>query len=165
MYHFRYRCPFSDIYLISDGAVLTGLYFAAAPALAGILHNSTASELPVFSATRRWLDAYFSGRQPDFMPAYRLDGLTPFRKLVVAELRKIPFGQTTTYGAIAQRIAHRTGQRQISAQAVGGAVGWNPVCLLVPCHRVLGATGQLGGYSGGLQNKIQLLRLEGHDID
>ena len=110
---------------------------------------------PVIRDTCRWLDIYFSGRQPDFTPIFQMDNLTPFRKRVLEMVCTIPWGRTMTYGEIAGRLGIR------SAQAVGGAVGWNPICLIVPCHRVMGANGSLTGYGGGLRNKAALLRLEG----
>ena len=118
-------------------------------------------DLSVFCSTKEWLDIYFSGRQPDFTPAYRIDGLTSFRKEVTDIMQTIPFGKTMTYGEIATLIAQKRGIRKMSAQAVGGAVGWNPLCIIIPCHRVLGADKSLTGYGGGIKNKIALLKLEG----
>ena len=156
-YCWRYRTPvgFSDIVMTSDGNALTGLYFVGSRKVDG-----EERDLPVFRKTCRWLDVYFSGRQPDFTPAYAIRGLTPFRRDVVEEMLKIPFGNTTTYGGIARAIAKRRGLARMSAQAVGGAVGWNPICLIIPCHRVIGADGGLTGYGGGLENKVALLALE-----
>ena len=111
--------------------------------------------------TCRWLDEYFTGREPDFAPPYRIDGLTPFRSDVIDAMLKIPFGKTVTYGEIAAGIARRRGLKRMSAQAVGGAVGWNPICIIIPCHRVMGANGALVGYGGGIGNKISLLAHEG----
>lgn len=156
-----YKTPdgFDDLIMASDGEVLTGLWFEGsrnAPEA-----RSGAHEPPVLRETRRWLDAYFSGRRPDFTPPYRIDGLTPFRRDVVDAMLSIPFGSTATYGGIAAAIARKRGLSRMSAQAVGQAVGWNPICIVVPCHRVVGAAGALVGYGGGLRNKIALLRLEG----
>ena len=156
-----YRTPegFDDLIMVSDGEVLTGLWFVGsrnAPEFRG-----EAREPPVLRETRRWLDIYFSGRQPDFTPPYRIDGLTPFRRDVVDAMLAIPFGATATYGDIAATIARKRGLAKMSAQAVGQAVGWNPICLVVPCHRVIGAAGALVGYGGGLRNKDALLALEG----
>ena len=103
---------------------------------------------------------YFSGREPDFAVPLRPSG-TPFQQEVWAALREIPYGQTTTYGAIARQMAARRGLPRLSAQAVGGAVGRNPICILVPCHRVLGADGSLTGYAGGVERKRWLLESEG----
>lgn len=168
----RYRTPegFDDLLMCSDGEVLTGLWFEGSRDNSLIVETRHGTSLPaVFSETRRWLDVYFAGRQPDFVPAFRMDGLTPFRKQVSDIMLEIPFGQTLTYGEIAKRIVETFREtsplpRKMSAQAVGGAVGWNPICIIVPCHRVVGANGNLTGYGGGMHNKIALLRLEGHDM-
>ena len=155
-----YRTPkgFDDLKMTSDGTALTELRFVGARAAPGGLAGNRGH--PVFRATRRWLDIYFSGRWPDFTPPYRLVGATPFREEVSREMLKIPFGATTTYGEIAATLARRRGIAKMSAQAVGGAVGWNPICIIVPCHRVMGARGAVTGYGGGIWNKIALLRLE-----
>ncbi|MGN0733289.1 MAG: methylated-DNA--[protein]-cysteine S-methyltransferase [Emergencia sp.] len=122
-------------------------------------HNEV-SKLPVFEQTRRWLDIYFEGREPDFTPPLHLIG-TDFRKEVWDILKQIPYGQTKTYGEIAEELAARRGIRRMSAQAVGGAVGHNNISIIVPCHRVIGADGSLTGYAGGTDIKAELLRLEG----
>ena len=113
------------------------------------------------SLVRRWLDGYFAGAAPDWLPPMRLDGVTPFRHLVSEEMQRLPFGTVATYGDIAKRVAAKLGKSRMSAQAVGGAVGWNPICIIIPCHRVIGAGGKLTGYGGGLKNKIALLKHEG----
>jgi methylated-DNA-[protein]-cysteine S-methyltransferase len=148
---------FDDLAMESDGGVLTALHFVSGkrPAPSG-----GADDLPVFRETRRWLDRYFSGRDPGPPPPFRLPGATPFREAVAREMLAIPFGETAGYGEIAAAVAEKRGLRKMSAQAVGQAVGWNPVCLVVPCHRVIGADGSLTGYGGGLDNKAALLRLE-----
>ena len=158
---YRYPTPegFDDLLLRSDGEALTGLWFEGSRDLSGIVETHHRADLPsVIQYTCRWLDIYFTGRQPDFTPTYRMEGLTSFRKAVLEAVCDIPFGQTLTYGEIAKRL------KTNSAQAVGGAVGWNPICLVVPCHRVMGANGKLVGYGGGMNNKIALLRLEGIDL-
>ena len=161
-YTTRLESPLGGITLDSDGESLTGLWFDGSrnepKRTAG--GRVCDPEQPVFHETRRWLDVYFSGRQPDFTPAYRLVDATPFREEVVREMLEIPFGATATYGEIAAKIAKRHGLARMSAQAVGGAVGWNPICLIIPCHRVVGAHGVLTGYGGGIQNKEALLALE-----
>ena len=146
--------------MMSDGEVLTGLHFADSCKVSKNCRDCGGRDLPVFHETRRWLDEYFSGREPDFTPPYRIDGLTPFRKDVIDAMLKIPFGETVTYGEIAVAIAKKRGTKKMSAQAVGGAVGWNPICIIVPCHRVIGANGALVGYGGGIQNKVALLAHE-----
>ena len=101
------------------------------------------------------------GLQRVLLSAAGLDGATPFRHLVSEEMKRLPFGTVVTYGDIAKRIAAKLGKSRMSAQAVGGAVGWNPICIIIPCHRVIGAGGKLTGYGGGMKNKIALLKHEG----
>ena len=108
---------------------------------------------------RRWLDIYFAGNEPDFTPPLHPIG-TPFRMAVWRILLEIPYGVTTTYGAIAKRLAKERGLPQMSAQAIGSAVGRNPISLIIPCHRVIGRNGRLTGYAGGLHRKASLLAME-----
>lgn len=161
-----YKTPaeFSDLVLCSDGEFLTGLCFAGSRDAAKLRGSCTDAALPVFEETAAWLDVYFRGAMPDFVPKYALPDCTPFRREVTEILCTIPYGETVTYGEIARQLAGRRGVERMSAQAVGGAVGFNPLYLLVPCHRVMGANGALTGYGGGLSNKIALLKLEGHDV-
>jgi len=117
--------------------------------------------LPVFGEACRWLDIYFSGRDPGFTPPLELRG-SPFRLSVWKALLHIPFGHITTYGSLASSLAVPfSGFHFTSARAVGGAVGHNPISLIVPCHRVIGAAGRLTGFAAGLDRKLRLLRLEG----
>lgn len=116
-------------------------------------------EPPIVQETKRWLDLYFSGQQPDFFPSFLLTS-TPFRHLVYDILLNIPYGQTKTYGDIATELAKCLHRPTMSAQAVGNAVAHNPILLLIPCHRVVGAKGALTGYSGGLKRKARLLAWE-----
>lgn len=163
LYQFKYQTPdgFNDLLMRSDGESLVGLWFEnSVDAKKNILHCAE-KDLPIFRETSRWLDEYFLGRQPDFTPQYKIENPTSFRCEVLDIVSDIPFGKTITYGEIAARIAERHGIGKMSAQAVGGAVGWNPICLIVPCHRVVGANGKLTGYGGGINNKIALLKLEG----
>lgn len=159
----KYNTPqgFDDMWMNSDGEVLTGLWFEGSRGQSKHRLDCEEGDLPVFHETRRWLDIYFSGRQPDFTPRYRMDGLTPFRREVVDAMLAIQFGKTATYGDIADALAKKHGIAKMSAQAVGGAVGWNPICIIVPCHRVVGAGQGLVGYGGGIRNKAGLLSLEG----
>lgn len=160
MYQAIYPTPagFSDLLLTGDGEFLTGLTFLATETPVALCEEG---EIGAFSQARRWLDGYFAGQVPDFIPRYRLEGLTPFRREVLEIVGTIPYGQSLTYGEIATLLARRRGRGRVSPQAVGGAVGGNPLCLILPCHRVLGAGGTLTGYGGGLPNKAALLRLEG----
>ena len=158
----RYDSPLGVITLESDGQALTSLSFDDERSLSDGPRVAN-RELPVFEQTAEWLDCYFSGNEPDFTPPLKMIG-TPFRKTVWEILLTIPYGRTMTYGEIAVLIAKRQGLPRMSAQAVGGAVGHNPVPLIVPCHRVIGAKNALVGYGGGLDRKIRLLALEGIDL-
>ena len=119
--------------------------------------------MPVLGDACRWLDVYFSGREPDFTPKLHLIG-SDFRQAVWALLLQIPYGQTRTYGALAKQLAEINGGKRVSAQAVGGAVGHNPISIIIPCHRVVGSDSSLTGYAGGLEKKRYLLSLEGIDV-
>ncbi|MBR5114621.1 MAG: methylated-DNA--[Oscillospiraceae bacterium] len=145
--------PVGPLTLVSDGAALTGLWTEKNAPVPGEI-----AELPVFELTEKWLDVYFSGREPDFTPPLRMEG-TPFRLRVWELLREIPYGSLTSYGAIAEKL--RAAGIKASPRAVGGAVGANPVSIIVPCHRVIGSDGSLTGYAGGIETKKALLRLEG----
>lgn len=158
IYTAHYNSPLGGITLTSDGMALTGLYFDGERDFPD-LSPGRKKDLPLFGEVMRWLDLYFDGKEPDFSPALNPTG-TPFQMSVWAILRTIPYGETTTYGAIAKRLEKKTGKR-MSAQAVGGAVGRNPISIIVPCHRVIGANGSLTGYAGGLDKKEYLLELEG----
>lgn len=156
----HYASPLGDILLAADDVGLTGLWFEGQKDFArGLCGAHEAREIPLFGEVKRWLDLYFSGQEPDFMPPLHPIG-SAFEQEVWAILREIPYGGTTAYGKIAAQIAERRGLAHMSAQAVGGAVGRNPISILVPCHRVIGASGSLTGYAGGLERKRALLALE-----
>ena len=148
--------PFSPIVLSSDGYVLTGLHFVQQGEAVG-----QGESLPIFKDVTKWLDDYFAGKRPNYMPEYQINNATPFRREVLEILKTIPYGETITYGEIATQIAKNHNINKMSAQAVGGAVGWNPIGIIIPCHRVLGVSKKLTGYSGGIDNKIGLLNIEG----
>lgn len=163
VYTTEYQSPLGKMLLAADETALTGLWFDGAKYYAQTLPpEHQVQETPVLTQTKRWLDVYFSGRNPDFMPPLHPVG-SAFRQEVWALLRQIPYGQTTTYGALAELLAAKHGREHMSAQAIGGAVGHNPISILIPCHRVVGADGSLTGYAGGLDKKIELLRREGAD--
>ena len=144
-----------EIILTSDGENITSLSLSGQGAdLAGAMENTDA---PI-EAAKKWLAVYFSGDEPDFMPPIKFIG-TAFQKEVWTLLREIPYGKTVSYKSIADKIAWRRGGK-MSAQAVGGAVGKNPVAIMVPCHRVIGTDGSLVGYAGGLDLKRALLAIE-----
>ena len=153
-YTYNYSSPLGEILLAANDNGLTGLWFYGAKYFAAGMDEEHVEKLtPAIEETLRWLDIYFSGSEPDFMPPLELHG-SDFRRRVWAELAKIPYGETVTYGEIAKKLGVK------SAQAVGGAVGHNPVSIIVPCHRVLGADGSLTGYAGGTDKKARLLELE-----
>lgn len=163
MYKEIYKSPIGDLVLTSDGEALTGLYFASSKAGCLLVQNVEDDGDAVFSEAFSWLDQYFEGRQPNFFPKINVKNLSPFRKLVIEIMKGIPYGETITYGEIAKLVADALGKKKMSAQAVGGAVGANPICIIIPCHRVVGKGGNLTGYTGGMENKINLLKSEGFD--
>ncbi len=151
----HYSSPLGGMTLASDGTALTGLWFNGQKYFADTLKEvqTLNPNLPVFDLTRQWLDIYFSGKEPTFTPPLQIRGST-FRKQVWNLLLEIPYGRTMTYGEIARKLQCK------SAQAVGGAVGHNPISIIIPCHRVIGADGSLTGYAGGVERKASLLKLE-----
>ncbi len=164
-YTHRYPSPLGNITMASNGGSLTGLWFDGQKYFADTLpQENCEKELPVFEQTTKWLDTYFRGEKPDFMPPLHMDS-SPFRLMVWDILIQIPYGKIVTYGDIARMIALKTGQKTMSAQAVGGAVGHNPVSIIVPCHRVVGTSGSLTGYAGGIGKKTALLTLEKVNMD
>ena len=159
-YVYKYDSPLGGITIASNGEALTGLWFDGQKYFGDTLQKEyQIKELPVFHETVRWLDIYFQGKVPGFTPPLLFE-TTSFRKAVWEILLTIPYGQTMTYGEIADRIAKQKGLSKMSAQAVGGAVGHNPISLIVPCHRVVGTNGSLTGYAGGIDKKEKLLTLE-----
>lgn len=144
-----YSSPIGTLTMVSDGTSLTKLRFTRSFTEA----SNQSQDLPVFMETRRWLDRYFSGTNPKTLPPLKPQG-TVFQQKVWQELLKIPYGETTTYGTIAQRLNCR------SAQAIGQAVHRNPIAIIIPCHRVIGADGSLTGYASGLEIKQKLLQIE-----
>ena len=156
----HYTSPLGEILLAADERGLTGLWLEGQKSdPAGLPAAHEERRTPILAEAARWLDVYFSGREPDFTPKLHLIG-SGFRQAVWALLLQIPYGQTTTYGALAKQLAEKNGGKRVSAQAVGGAVGHNPVSIIVPCHRVVGSDGSLTGYAGGIEKKIRLLTLE-----
>ena len=164
-YTTHYQSPLGGITLASDGEALVGLWFDGQKYFADALgtRHEERDDLPVFDNTRRWLDTYFSGKAPDFTPKLSMRA-SDFRKRVWEILLTIPFGHTMTYGDIARLIAHERGIPTMSTQAVGGAVGHNPIPIIIPCHRVVGKNGKLTGYAAGIDIKEKLLNLEQVDL-
>lgn len=160
---YKYSSPIGGITIASDGESLTGLWFDGQKYFANTL-DSRHKEiiLPIFEQTCEWLDIYFKGQCPGFTPSLHLSG-TPFRMMVWEILQKIPYGETITYKEISEEIIRQKNLKYMSPQAVGGAVGHNPISIIVPCHRVVGSSGSLTGYAGGVSKKVELMKLEHMD--
>lgn len=161
-YYTEYASAIGDLVMTSDGDHLTGLYAKDHSDKVKALQEerTRVDDLPAFMQTKAWLDAYFSGKRPDpeGLPL-KVEG-TDFQKKIWQLLLAVPYGETTTYGALARRY-EESEQRKTSPRAVGSAVGRNPILILIPCHRVIGSDGSLTGYAAGLEKKVQLLQLEG----
>ena len=156
-----YDAPYGRYVMAAEDGALTGLWLEGQKYFPSGLPEPSDGESEIFAHTRRWLDAYFAGRQPDVSALPMAPKGSAFARRVWQLLLEIPYGQTVTYGGLAKRLAEQRGLAQLSAQAVGGAVGHNPIFVIIPCHRVLGAKNQLTGYAGGLDVKTFLLKLEG----
>lgn len=154
MYSCTYESPLGRILLRADDDALTLLVFSD-----GGQTSPGEGTNEILSESVRWLDIYFSGRDPGFTPPLRAVS-TPFRESVWELLAEVPYGKLVSYGDLAKMMEEKTGRR-CSARAVGGAVGHNPVSLIIPCHRVIGSDGSLTGYGWGLVRKRKLLVLEG----
>lgn len=162
LYTSKYDSPLGSILLAADEQGLTGLWLENNRFFPNKLESQPGETEDIRDA-KRWLNIYFSGREPDFTPRLHQKG-SDFHRAVGEIMLKIPYGKTTTYGAIAKELAEQRGIARMSAQAVGGAVGRNEISIIIPCHRVVGSNGSLTGYGGGLDNKIKLLELEGADM-
>ena len=160
----HYNSPVGGLLLAADNSGLIGLWLDGEKYFADSLPDShDVRESTILSDAKRWLDVYFSGREPDFMPPLHPSG-SDFRKAVWKLLLEIPYGKTVTYGELAKKLAVQRGIPRMSAQAVGGAVGHNEISIIIPCHRVVGTNGSLTGYAGGIEKKIRLLELEKVDM-
>ncbi len=160
----HYDSPMGRILLAADEIGLRGLWFDGQKYFARDLPAERIErETPALAEAKRWLDIYFSGKEPDSLPPLHPVG-SAFRQAVWEILLQIPYGQTTTYSEIARQLAEKKGLAQMSAQAVGGAVGHNEISIIIPCHRVVGTNGSLTGYAGGIERKVKLLELERADM-
>ena len=160
-YKSKYKSPVGELLIIADDQSLTGLWYTKDSKYYNKEISEGAVEKPnkAIDKTKKWLDMYFDGEEPDFMPEISFGG-SDFQKRVWEKLLEVPYGVTTTYGEIAREIKCSS-DGTVSAQAVGQAVGHNPISIIVPCHRVIGSDGDLTGYAGGLKRKKALLQLEG----
>lgn len=165
IYTARYVSPVGGILLAERDGGLIGLWIEGQKYYFGAARDETAEkETALLSRTKAWLDRYFAGDRPDIGELTLAPIVGEFRQTVRKLLCEIPYGETTTYGALAREAAVRMGKEKMSAQAVGGAVGHNQISIIVPCHRVVGSNGSLTGYAGGISNKIKLLVHEGADM-
>ena len=167
IYTTYYSSPIGKIMTASGGESIVGLWFEGQKYYGGIIKEEMVvkDDLPIFQKLKKWLDRYFNGKKPDIYELPLEPAGSDFQKEVWKILCQIPYGKCMTYGDIAKQIAAKMGKKNISAQAVGGAVGRNPISIIIPCHRVIGANGNLTGYAGGIDKKIALLKNEGFDVE
>lgn len=167
LYTMYYDSPIGRLLLVEKEGALVGVWIEGQKYFLGSLNEDMEEkeDSKILNETKKWLDRYFRGERPEIDEL----SLTPlgseFRKEVWKILCEIPYGEVTTYGEISKKIAKSRGIERMSAQAVGGAVGHNPIAIIIPCHRVVGADGNLTGYAGGIQRKIKLLKLEGAGME
>lgn len=162
-YSTQYASPVGLLTLASDSEHLVGLWMQEQKYFGGTVTGAMTenSGLPVLAAAKEWLDNYFSGEKPAISDLPLSPNGSVFRKAVWQILCEIPYGEVITYGEIAKKIADQRNEEHMSAQAIGGAVGHNPISVIIPCHRVIGSGGSLTGYAGGIDKKIWLLEHEG----
>jgi methylated-DNA-[protein]-cysteine S-methyltransferase len=157
MYYSNYISPIGEMLIASDGESLNGLWFYGQKHFKSTIDNDAIvnNDLDIFFHVKEWLDDYFNGKNPEINFKLNPRG-SEFRQKVWQILSEIPYGETLTYGEIASKISPA-----MSSQAVGGAVGANPISIVIPCHRVIGKNGRLTGYAAGIDKKIELLKIEG----
>lgn len=161
-----YSSPLGMITMASDGYKLIGVWLEGQKYFAEDIMKSAIEndDLEIFISTKQWLDRYFAGDKPNISELALEPSGGEFRKIVWGILCKIPYGETITYGEIAKKVAIKMNKKSMSSQAVGGAVGHNPISIIIPCHRVVGVKGNLTGYAGGIDKKVRLLEHEGVDM-
>jgi methylated-DNA-[protein]-cysteine S-methyltransferase len=166
IYSTHYSSPVGSILLASNGESLVGLWIEGQKYFGDTVKEAMNENfnLPIFTATKNWLDKYFAGQKPVISDLPLAPNGGAFRTSVWDILCEIPYGEVITYGDIAKEMAVKMNKASMSSQAVGGAVGHNPISIIIPCHRVVGANGSLTGYAGGLDKKIKLLEHEGVDM-
>ena len=165
-YSTSYSSPLGLITMVSNGEKLIGLWlegqkYFAETIIKEVVEND---DLEIFTSTKQWLNRYFAGDKPNISELALEASGGEFRKIVWEILCEIPYGETITYGEIAKKVSIKMNKKSMSSQAVGGAVGHNPISIIIPCHRVVGANGNLTGYAGGIDKKIRLLEHEGVDM-
>ncbi|WP_424244229.1 methylated-DNA-[protein]-cysteine S-methyltransferase [Elusimicrobium posterum] len=165
-YSTKYQSPIGTLMLACDGRSINGLWMEGQKYFGDTIPGEMTEkdDIAVFHAAKKWLDRYFAGKKPDIAQLNLAPIGGEFRQGVWEILTEIPYGEVITYGDIAKKMAAKRGKKTMSAQAVGGAVGHNPISIIIPCHRVVGTNGSLTGFSGGVNKKIKLLELEGVDM-
>ncbi|MFE2777254.1 MULTISPECIES: methylated-DNA--[protein]-cysteine S-methyltransferase [Lactobacillales] len=164
-YKSSYTSPLGQMTIVNDEHAIKGLWFSDQRYFGGKydLQTMIEGETPVTKQVKNWLDAYFAGENPTLDPNILAPEVTSYRKQILNALINLPYGQTTSYKELADKVALNTLGKRGSARAAGGAVGHNPISILIPCHRVVATNGALTGYAGGIDRKIALLALEGFD--
>lgn len=162
MFYTNYKSPLGKIIIIGNSQNICGVYFEGQKYFLYKIREDLIenNDLKIFKLTKHWLDRYFKKENPKISEIPISPIGTNFQKLIWEILCKIPYGETSSYGEIAKKAAKILNKDRISAQAVGGAIGHNPISIIIPCHRVIGANGNLTGYAGGIDRKIKLLELE-----
>ncbi len=162
VYYTNYFSPVGKLTIASDGVNIIGLWIEEQKyfkeTISGEIEEK--NDLEIFIETRKWLDRYFKGEKTMNTELPLKSMGSEFRKLVWKFLLEIPYGETTTYGEISKKVAKVKNIEKMSAQAIGGAIGHNPISIIIPCHRVVGADGSLTGYAGGIETKRKLLEIE-----
>ncbi len=161
-YYTNYKSPVGNLTIASDEKSIVGLWIENQKYFKETIHSKLIrkDDLPILNQARKWLDRYFKKQNPSYKELKLNPEGNSFRKIVWNHLLEIPYGKTTTYGEIAKKVAKELGKEKMSAQAIGGAVGHNPISIIIPCHRVVGKNGDLTGYAGGIETKKKLLELE-----
>ena len=161
-YKTTYKALTGKITLASDGKNLCGLWNGNHKYIYTNMEQK--DDLRIFNDTEKWLDRYYAGEKPNFKELPLAPRGSDFRQAVWQTLCDIPYGEVVTYGDIAKIMAKKLGKEKMSAQAIGGAVGHNPISIIIPCHRVVGSNGSLTGFGGGIKIKVKLLEHEGIDM-
>lgn len=163
LFMMEYKSPIGNLILAAEDQALIGLWMEGQKYFPDLSKEKIerTEEYPILTQTKRWLDRYFKGERPSAEELKLNPRGSSFRQEIWRLLCQIPYGEVTTYGALARLAADSLGRHSMSAQAAGGAVGHNPISIIIPCHRVLGADGSLTGYAGGISKKIWLLGHEG----
>jgi len=166
-YSTDYQSPFGSLTLAAHNDKLVGLWMQGQKYFTSTVTEALTEKanLSVFNTTKIWLDHYFAGKKPAITDLLLAPNGSEFRKIVWAVLCDIPYGELTTYGEIGKKVAQRMNKTSMAGQAIGGAVGHNPISIIIPCHRVIGTNGNLTGYAGGIEKKIKLLEFEGVEME